>query len=103
MTGQFQYIDERYIDSQGMDELRYNYKRLLNEWAAVKRAFKDLPEVPSATALLALDGLSDFGRDWDLGKKMQNKHGIGAVPPKTECECGAGLWARIQPVLKAAK
>jgi hypothetical protein len=62
-------------------------------------ALRDLPELPSPMVLLSLGTIGTFPGDYNEGKRIQRERGLGAVPPKTECEIGAGFWHRvIQPV-----
>lgn len=62
-------------------------------------ALRDLPDVPSPRVLLSLSIIGKFPEDWNEGKRIQRERGLEVVPPKTECEIGAGFWHRvIKPV-----
>src|SRR5690349_6742779 len=66
-------------------------------------ALRDQPEVPSPLVLSVLGGIAEFKEDWDEGKRIQRERGLHVVPPKTECEMGAGWWHRVmRPVLTPA-
>lgn len=87
------------ISSYSLDELRTELAWEIDLRLALIDVFRELPEVPSVAALRALCDLSSWRRDHELGKQMQRKYGIAAVPPKSEYEDAAGLWARIRPAL----
>ena len=56
-------------------------------------AIRDWPKMPEPHVLVNLKGR--FPEDWEGGKQIQNRIGIAMIPPKTECEIGAGFWDRI--------
>lgn len=69
-------------------------------------AFEDLPEVPSIEVLWLLSEAATprvVKGLWVEGKRLQRKHGITAIPPKTELENAAGLWSLIRDAVIAAK
>lgn len=60
-------------------------------------ALRDAPQLPSPFILSVLgDTAGKYPKDWERGKQLQRKHGLDAIPPRTECEVGAGLWDRIR-------
>lgn len=62
-------------------------------------ALRDLPEVPSPFVLNMLGSIGTFPEDYNEGKRIQRERGLEVVPPRTECEIGAGWWHRmIKPV-----
>jgi hypothetical protein len=63
------------------------------EFFALRAALRDWPKLPPAYVLKWLDG--NFAVDWQRGKEMQRELGLAVIPPKTECEEGAGMWDRI--------
>jgi hypothetical protein len=91
--------DMDYINSLSVDELRRKLAWEIDLRLALRETFRDMPENPSHLALRALCDLSSWQRDHALGKKIQRERGLAAVPPKSEYEDAAGLWARIRPVL----
>ncbi|AXK79976.1 hypothetical protein DW352_05250 [Pseudolabrys taiwanensis] len=88
-----------YINSLSLDDLRRELAWEIDLRHALIKTFRDLPENPEPLALRALCELASWDRDHELGKKIQREHGLAAVPPKSEYEDAAGLWARIRPVL----
>lgn len=62
-------------------------------------ALNNLPELPNPRVLKMLGEAGKWPEDWEEGKRIQRERDLEAVPPKTECEVGAGFWHRvIQPV-----
>jgi hypothetical protein len=59
--------------------------------------------MPPPWVLLCLERGSIWPDDNDLGKLLQRKLGLQAVPPKSECEAGAGVWYRIRQGLLAPR
>jgi hypothetical protein len=67
-------------------------------------ALRDLPEVPPPMVLISLGTIGTFPDDYNEGKRIQRERGLEIVPPKTECEIGAGFWHRvIKPVPAVAR
>ena len=56
---------------------------------------ENAPEVPSPKDLTLLSEHGGKFDDWAVGKRLQQEHGLGVIPPTTECEIGAGAWYRI--------
>lgn len=92
-------IDPSYLEGRSAESLRKELAWELERLAALREAFQDLPEVAPIPALHLLNDFSMWPRDWDRGKELQRKHGLAAIPPNSECECGAGLWAIIREAL----
>jgi hypothetical protein len=85
------------------EELRREVRDLWDQKDALNKALRDLPEVPPVDALRAISSAAmniHYPKVWELGKVLQRKHGLTAVPPKTEYEAAAGLWARIRIGIK---
>ena len=59
------------------------------------RALKEWPKLPPPNVLKWLSSAGTWPDDWERGKIMQRELGLDAIPPKTECEQGAGFWDRI--------
>jgi hypothetical protein len=76
-------------------ELEREHQYLVDKLYPLLDALRDLPELPPPRVLLTLSHAADFSKDWNTGKRIQREKGLGAVPPKTECEEGAGWWHRI--------
>lgn len=98
--------DEPYENTLSLDELRHSVRQCWNEKHSFEKALRDLPEVPAVLALRFLSGAAMNIHQPDmmaLGKALQRTHGLDAVPPKTELECGAGLWSVIRAGMIAAR
>lgn len=70
---------------------------------AFRRALSDLPEIapPEIAGLLSSVHMADvFMAE---GKRLQRIHGIDAVSPRVEQECGAGAWSFMRNGVVAAK
>lgn len=70
------------------------------DWAtrryfALLRAFKNWPAMPGPVALKILGSAGTFPDDGNRGKVLQRELGLDVIPPKVECEMGAGFWDRI--------
>lgn len=89
-----------HIKSLSPEWLRGQLAWELEQKNALIDAFRDLPDVPPIPAQHLLFWLSDGGRDWARGKELQRKHGYQMIPPKYECEAGAGLWSLLREALK---
>jgi hypothetical protein len=76
-------------------ELQQENEYLIDKLYPLLDALRDLPELPPPRVLLTLSHAADFSKDWDTGKRIQREKGLCAVPPKTECEEGAGWWHRV--------
>ncbi|NTA34367.1 hypothetical protein G6K96_21785 [Agrobacterium vitis] len=70
---------------------------------AFRRALSDLPEIapPEIRAVLSSVHMSDvFVNE---GRRLQRVHGLNAVAPRVEQECGAGAWSLMRNGVFAAK
>jgi hypothetical protein len=70
---------------------------------AFRRALSDLPEIapPEIRGLLSSVQMADvFVNE---GKRLQRVHGLDAVAPRLEQECGAGAWSLMRNGVLAAK
>lgn len=63
------------------------------EFFALRDALRDWPKLPPGYVLKWLH--FQFPEDWERGVGMQRELGLSVIPPKTECEGGAGMWDRI--------
>src|SRR5690348_14630228 len=92
-----------YINSVSVDDVRGEVAYYVDLHLALIETFRDLPENPEPIALRALCELASWDRDHALGKQIQRERGTDVVPPKSEYEDAAGLWARIRPALLSAE
>ena len=90
----------RYEDTLALDELRREVRQCWDREHALISALRDMPEMPPPWLLLFLDRAAKWPDDHDLGKTLQRTMGLDAIPPKSECEGGAGVWHRIRLGLK---
>ena len=88
--------DEPYENSLSLEELRREVRRLWDNEAQLVKALRELPEVPHWRVQRVLGRAAKFPEDGNIGKRLQNEHGLDAIAPKTEYEMGAGLWWRIR-------
>lgn len=79
-----------------VEELRREYRRFVDDYYALINALRDAPEIPPRRVLLSLGQAASYPQDHERGKRMQREHGADAIPWKSECEGGAGLWFRIR-------
>lgn len=91
LTAALSQVEEQEIPVRSVTpaELKYYSERFYG----LIKALKDWPAMPEPYLLMQFRG--EFPEDWDRGKRIQSEFGIGVVPPKTECEIGAGFWDRI--------
>jgi hypothetical protein len=82
-------------------DLERENQYLVDQLYPLLDALRDLPELPSPDVLLTLSHAADFSKDWKTGKRIQRELGLDVVPPKTECEEGAGWWHRV--ILRVAE
>lgn len=69
-------------------------------------AIRDLPHVPPIEVLKLLRTAAMGCKITGIhanGKKLQNEHGVDAIPPTTEYEMAAGLWTIIRAAALKAK
>ena len=96
-------VDRKYIDSLSVEELRRELEHSLDVQYGVLHALRDLPEFPSPFVLMHLSSAGKYPEDSNRGKALQRIHGLDVIPPKQECEQGAGLWERIRSGLAGTK
>lgn len=87
---------EAYEDTLSIEELRREVRECWDREHALIEALQNLSEMAPPWILLFLDRAAKWPEDNDLGKKLQRKHGLAVIPPKSECEGGAGIWYRIR-------
>lgn len=88
-------VDETYVNSLSIEELRRELRYYLDLHYEMLHALRDVPEMAPPFVLLHLGTVAKWPEDSSRGKELQRKLGLDAIPPKSECECGAGLWDRI--------
>lgn len=89
-------IDDDYVNSLSVEQLRSELKHALEVKYGVLFALRDIPEMPSPFVLLHLGTVAKWPNDNERGKELRRKFGLSIIPPKSECEGGAGLWDRIR-------
>jgi hypothetical protein len=92
-------LDPAYLERRTADQLRKELAWELERHLALREAFKSVPEVCPVEAQHLLSEFATYPRDWERGKQLQRIHGSEAIPPNSECESGAGLWALIREAL----
>jgi hypothetical protein len=96
-------IDENYVNSLTVEELRRELIHSLEVQHGILFALRDLPEFPSGFVLKHLGTAAKWPEDNELGKKLQREVGPQVIPFKNECEGGAGVWHRIRQGLLAPR
>lgn len=96
-------IDETYLNSLSVEALRSELRYALEVQYGILFALRDVPEMPSPFVLLHLGTVAKWPEDKDRGKKLQRELGLDAIPPKSECESGAGLWSIIRDAIRTAR
>ena len=71
-------------------EIERNVKAKLR--LAFRKALADLPEIAPKEIASILSSVHMRDEFIIEGKRLQRKHGLDAVPPRVEQECGAGAW-----------
>jgi hypothetical protein len=92
-----------YENTLSIEELRREVRECWDRELAIANALRDLPEMPPPWVLLFFDRAAKWPEDSNLGKKIQRELGLDAIPPKSECETGAGVWYRIRQGLLAER
>jgi hypothetical protein len=87
---------EPYENKLSIEELRREVRECWEREQAIVGALRDLPEMPPPWILLFFSQASKWPEDSNLGKLLQRKLTLEAIPPKSECETGAGVWYRIR-------
>ena len=66
-----------------------------DEYEILVDMLKQAPKMPTHLQLCRFPHSASQPDDWDKGKEMQRKYGLGVVPPVCEAEVAAGAWFRI--------
>lgn len=85
-----------YENTLTIDELRREVRECWDREQAIINALRELPEMAPPWILLFFSRASKWPEDSNLGKLLQRKLRLAAIPPKSECETGAGVWYRIR-------
>ncbi|WP_048647519.1 hypothetical protein [Nitratireductor soli] len=75
-------------------EIERNVKSKLR--AAFRKALSDLPEIAPPEIASVLSNVHMQDEFLSEGKRLQMQHGLAAVPPRVEQECGAGAWSLMR-------
>ena len=94
---------EPYENTLSLEELRREARECWDREHAIIKALRDLPEMPPPWILLFFGRAAQWPADNDLGKLLQRKLRLEAIPPKSECEGGAGIWYRIRQGMLLAR
>lgn len=89
-------MSDPYENTMSIERLRQELRECWDRERAIVDALRDLPEMAPPWILLFFDRAAKYPDDNSLGKKLQQKLPRGAIPYKTECEGGAGVWYRIR-------
>ena len=92
--------DEPYENTLSVAELRRELRHSLDVQYGILHALRDVPQFPPPFVLVHLGSAAKYPEDWRRGKELQMEHGLDVIPPKTECELGAGLWERIRSAME---
>lgn len=97
-------IDETYLNSLSVEKLRDELRHALEVKYGILFALRDVPEMPSPFVLLHLGTVAKWPEDNERGKKLRREGlGLDVIPPKSECEGGAGLWSIIRDAIRTAR
>lgn len=96
------FVDENYVNRMSIERLRTELTEALDLQFELSQALHDKPELPSPRLLHHLGQSGTWPDDSAVGKMLQRKHGLDAIPPVSECESGAGVWWRIRQGLVTA-
>lgn len=83
-----------HLPGVGEREAVLNYKAKLR--VAFRKALSDLPEIAPTEIASILSSVHMQDEFWKEGKRLQLEHGLDAVAPRVEQECGAGAWSFIR-------
>lgn len=81
-------------------EAEYNVKSRLR--LAFRKALAELPEIAPAEIRSVLSSVHMQDEFLAEGKRLQRVHGLDAVAPRVEQECGAGAWSFMRQGVRAA-
>ena len=96
-------IDKEYIKSLNRESLEREAIWFMEQVYSFHKALRDLPEIPDTTTLYMLSTQTKNYSSmdlWEIGKTLQQEHGLDLIPPNFECEQGAGLWKIIRDAIK---
>lgn len=96
-------IDENYLNSLSPEQLRDELRYYLELHYGILFALRDVPDMPSPFVLMHLGTAAKWPKDKARGLAERQKQGMDAIPPKSECESGAGLWQIIRDAIRAAR
>lgn len=85
-----------YENTLSIEELRREIRECWDREHAIVAALRDLPEMSPPWILLFFSRAAKWPEDNNVGRLLQRKLGSSAVPYKSECEGGAGIWYRIR-------
>lgn len=85
-----------YENTLSLEELRREVRECWDREQDIVNALRDVPEMAPPWILLFFSRAAKWPEDNGLGKLLQRKLGLDAIPPKSECEGGAGIWYRIR-------
>ena len=94
---------EPFENTLSIEELRREVRQCWDREHELAKAIRDAVEMPPPWILLLLNRGAHWPEDNHLGKLLQRKLGLDAIPPKSECESGAGVWYRIRQGLLAPR
>ena len=68
-----------------------------------RKALSDLPEIAPREIASVLSSVHMRDEFFNEGKRLQRIHGLDAVAPRVEQECGAGAWSLMRNGVLAAR
>ena len=68
-----------------------------------RKALSDLPEIAPPEIARVLSSVHMRDEFIEEGKRLQRIHGLDAVPPRVEQECGAGAWSMMRSGVLTAR
>ena len=77
-----------------LEECHAMIDRLRERLRAIAKGLRS-KELPEPYILNEMGRYAEWPRDWERGKALQRELGGEAIPYKSECESGAGLWQRL--------
>lgn len=85
-----------YENTLTIEQLRREVRECWDREQAIINALRDLPDVAPPWVCIFLSRAGQWPEDKNLGSLLQRKLSTRVVPPKSECESGAGVWYRIR-------
>lgn len=95
--------DEPYENTLSIEQLRREVRECWDRENALIKAIRGAEEMPAPWILKWLGRAAKWPEDNSLGKMLQRKLSSDAIPFKSECEGGAGVWYRIRQGLLAER